>query len=337
MISMLIGRSYWFVALILPFGSTLLIPQSNGRGFCKDGEHLADTVIIIRTHKPMPGMLDRMKIDYNDVIENMPSTRLVISFDASNMHTGEAIEFLQQMRTEAPRALFHVYDWSTVVDIYPILKRLQWASGWNMHIEPLLNAVNYTRQHACIAQDANVWAIEDDVFFCGNMSTVLNSYRSDTSDLLFTKQLSQIREWFWKRKVSKQFKSMYSVHERVPVAEVIQRFSSDLLRRLHKLSVEGATAWSEMYASTVCASEGFKCSRLQEEHMGRTAWDFHASEAESHELCKNSTRPFMNHAAKFSAEGASELSSDGGLGELEEADAEGSEASGPWSFTPTRF
>merc|ERR1719382_1078118 len=138
------------------------------------------------------------------------------------------------------------------------------------------------------------------------MSDILKFYKEDPSDLLFSQHLEPtLRHWPWRRKASRSFKSIYNLANRTASSEVMQRFSRNLLDRLQQLSHGGVTAWSEMFASTVCESDGFTCSALRDEHVGKTAWNMRISEEESRELCTNVTIPRLNHAAKFSAEGPS--------------------------------
>jgi hypothetical protein len=243
-------------------------------------------------------MLSRFLKYYQDLAENMPTAELLISFDTSRMPAPEANDYLHGMKILIPGVRFHVYDWRQAAHDFPVLQNLSFASGWNMHVESLLDAVHYIRGHACVSDDAHFWTLEDDVFVCGNISAMLKSYTEDSSDLLFAQKLDMQR-WPWRRKASHGFMKMYKISSRSATSEVMQRFSGSLLDHLEELSHNGVTAWSEMFASTVCENDGFACQRFRDEHVGRTGWDLHISKEESIELCKNATKTTVYHAAKF--------------------------------------
>lgn len=292
-------HAFCLVASALSLGAALKARVVDDAAATREGcDHPKDTIVIVRTHRPTPGMLPRFLEYYQDLADNMPAAELLISFDTSRMSATEAHDYLHSMKMRIPGAKFHVYDWRQAAHDFPVLQNLSFASGWNMHVESLLDAVRYMRHHACVSDDAHFWTLEDDVFFCGKISAMLKSYAEDSSDLLFAQKLDMQR-WPWRKKASDAFRRMYRSNRRSATSEVMQRFSRSLLNHLEELSRNGVSAWSEMFASTVCENDGFACQRFRDEHVGRTGWDLHISKEESIELCKNATKTTVYHAAKF--------------------------------------
>eukprot|EP00928_Gymnodinium_smaydae_P064864 TRINITY_DN48104_c0_g1_i1.p1 TRINITY_DN48104_c0_g1~~TRINITY_DN48104_c0_g1_i1.p1 ORF type:complete len:410 (-),score=24.87 TRINITY_DN48104_c0_g1_i1:123-1352(-) len=180
--------------------------------------------------------------------------------------------------------------------------------AWGFHAE----AINlWFRQHNmdqkyradgscndCLNYDF-VWVLEDDVGFSGNLSTLIEHYASDDSDLISAPGLDGVLkgedgfgrpkprvpgDWRWPRDITLNpdgwcwyFMRSANFRKRIEACgaeqrntgEHVQRYSAKLLNELHAWSAQGAIAWSEMSVPTVCAAvPGLKPSVLDASLIG---------------------------------------------------------------------
>lgn len=244
----------------------------------------------------MPGMLERFREHSEDLRRHLPSARLVISVDTSGPD-GHAV--LEQVRRHVPEAILHSYGWEEVVARYPALAKMKFASAWSFHTEPLLLAVDQARQAVGLSEGARVWAVEDDVFFCGGLSAFVSAYEADPSDLLGIGD-TPTDHWLHRQEGSTAFLQRYPAGERLAGPEVVQRFSAPLLEQLGRQAQEGVTAWSEMFAATVCRANGFRCAGLRDEHVGVHGDKVTVDRRQAEAACRRRPgTPSVNHAAKF--------------------------------------
>merc|ERR1719291_1060527 len=124
-------------------------------------------------------MLKRFQTHLQDLQDHLPSARVVISTDTTGPG-GPAV--LEQVRETVPSADVHAYDWQDVRAEYPAVDQCPGpAQGWQWHAEGLLMAVKHAKLSAKFAKEARVWVIEDDVFFCGDLSSFISTYQNDSS------------------------------------------------------------------------------------------------------------------------------------------------------------
>jgi len=241
-------------------------------------------------------MLERFREHTEDLRRHLPSARLVISVDTSGPD-GPAV--LEEVRRHAPGAILHSYGWGDVVARYPALAALEFASAWSFHTEPLLLAVEHAGRVLGLAGGARVWALEDDVFFCGGLSAFVSAYEADPSDLLGIGD-TPTGHWLHRQAGSAAFLRRYPAEVRLAGPEVVQRFSARLLEQLGRQAEEGVTAWSEMFAATACRAGGFLCAGLRDEHVGVHGDKVTLDRQQAEAACRERLGvPSANHAAKF--------------------------------------
>jgi len=252
-------------------------------------------LIIVRTSPSATGragMQKRMRAFQED-LKDISWARLLISMDTTNApNVSDAVLQL------GPDAVIHHWDDKRVRNTYSGI-----PSGVHLgkeyHIEPLSLAVDYGEKNFSTKFD-HIWMIEDDVMICGNLSTILQAYNKDSSDLIMPKLPWPVGRW--PGTASKQFFGRYPKQNRMLGFEMVQRISRPLLHKLEELSrVHGVTGCSEMTTPTVAKNEGFTTADFSSRHKGNFGIFHRISEKEGKKIC-DSVAPGdanMNHRAKY--------------------------------------
>jgi len=253
------------------------------------------TVVMVRTCNPQPGMLARIAKYEKDLQNKAPLVQLVVSMDRTNV---DRIDDLR--RTVGPNTLVHGFNWYDDVEPkYPVLASVADATGWNFHVEAISVAMQYVKQHAVIAKEAPVWVLEDDVFFCGSISDFISSYYADKSDLLSASYKPFVDNW----SMSAAFDFRFPYPSRVQSYEHVQRFSQRFLDYLGRESRdEEVTAMSEIFVPTECwnsITESFTCGTFKADHIGDYNWYNEMTKGDAKAACERSLTPTINHGAKF--------------------------------------
>ncbi|CAK0788044.1 unnamed protein product [Prorocentrum cordatum] len=248
----------------------------------------------------MPGMLLRMHRFASEVSSGMPFAHFLVSAD----DTGLAPE--HQAQLDLPPSSVHRYVWDDVKEQYRVLRVLpgkfnQKVSARYFHMEPILLAVAFAEKHTDLANDALVWVFEDDVFICGTLSGFVSQYAEDASDFLgYGRYKGSWVFWYWG---SGPFLRRYAKVNRTVELEHVQRFSMRFVRHMASLCREqNFTAESEMFAPTVCQSEGFRCSSFDRRHLGVYMWNTRLNQTAAGASCartNSSGLSTINHAGKF--------------------------------------
>jgi len=253
-----------------------------------------DTVVMVRTCNPGPGMLTRMAEFERDLQSKAPYVQFVVSMDQTNFNHTDDLR-----RALGPNTLMHGYTWPDVIAAYPVLSSVEDASAWNFHVETISVAMQYVKKHAPVTHDAPVWVLEDDVFVCGSISDFINSYRLDRSDLLTASYTPFVDSWA----MSTEFDIRFPPFSRVKSYEHVQRFSARFLDFLERESHdEEVTAMSETFVPTECwksTTEEFTCGMFEADHIGDYKWDSELDAADVTSTCEEADAPTINHGAKF--------------------------------------
>lgn len=258
------------------------------------------TLAIVRTHKPTAAMLERIKTWAKDLNDHPKiALNLMTSIDDSGLMDPWRQQIDKSVQ-DIPHTMFHRTNTGLVRDEYPIWYHTmhkhtepwvfpfgyEWhPSGWDTHMEFILQAVNQVRKTGQLHDDGYVWVFEDDVGICGNMSEFIAAHGNDTSDFIATAGLEYApHDWRHRNEGSDEFQIMYPPERRWHNGEQIERFSVRFLKHIDDLiRNKNVTAHSEMFPATVCVNEEkFKCSTLEEKHfMGTNRyWFSHATRLE---------------------------------------------------------
>jgi len=292
---------------------------------CKDGGWRQNagtysTVVIVRTHDPMPGMLERMKAWADDLHQNMPSVLFAISIDT----TGGFQNTVSQIKTAMPDTLVHTYSWQDIVAAYPRISEIadgscikqgfrgikhNMFSAYGFHTEAIVMATDFLRSSVpglAWNADTKVWVLEDDIFFCGSQPTLTNflgQYASDDKDDLITaKFLGKIAPNTCNVHChSPAFGKRYSVHTTYISYEFVTRWSSPLLTHIKSLLDEGIHGQSEKYGSTVCINDNFHFAGIRSEFIGKAfEWNSNENRSEAAKICSHDSGiTTVNHAGKY--------------------------------------
>ena len=207
----------------------------------------------------------------------------------------------------------HEYDEADMVRRYPVLRDLKRNSrlqeseefqrgthslAWGLHAEAL-NAWYQSLER----KPSFVWCFEDDVGFSGSLETLVDVVKRDCGDAdLVTAdvKLRPSEAWWWLDVHSTAFAERYGDDVYIS-REHVQRFSMRLLDRLHVLSLQRVTCWSEALVPTIAHAEGFVVAELPRlgtpfAHDGRVTaqeWD-HITESHAGRRADR-----LYHALKF--------------------------------------
>jgi len=283
----------------------------------------AKTVVMVRTHNPMPGMLERMKAWADDLQQNMPSTLFVVSIDT----TGGFENIVSDLDAIMPHnTLLHTYTWQDVAAAYPRIAEVtadgcikkgfkgiieyDMFTGYGFHTEAIALAIDFIQTRISQLQwdsDTKVWVLEDDIFLCGQHPTLTNflgQYASDNQhDLLTAQMVGRVNPAFCNVGCSSPaFKKRYPVNQTYLSYEFVTRWSTRLLTHINSLLNDGIHSQSEMYGTTVCLNDNFSCSGLRPELIGKASWDVRLNRSEVAKFCNSASgnqNTILNHAAKY--------------------------------------
>lgn len=280
------------------------------------------TLVLVRTHTPSKGMVDRMAKWAEDLHQH-PHVALMLmnSVDDTGLQDPWRSQIDKKVK-DIPYTMFHQTDSARVRKEFPVwvdtkyTHKERWIfgqvwkpTGWDTHTEFILLAVEQARRSGRLHDDGYVWVIEDDVGVCGNMSEFIASYGNDTSDFIATAGLEKA-PWDWRHywEGSDEFAAKFEAGERWHAAEHVERFSVRFLMHLDDLiRNKRITAHSEMFAPTVCQnSKEFSCSLLEERNLFEPKYFEHAArvkQAAWEEICPSTqlchSPPFLAHALKW--------------------------------------
>jgi len=256
-------------------------------------------VVITRTAKPKPGMIDRMK-QFSSDIKNDPQVKFMAVVD--DKHGTNLILPLPQDE------IFH-YSYDDIAHAFPVWQdrtALEFfgkhpPDNYYFHMESIFLAVDFVeKNNKDICDHARYWVFEDDVFMCGSIVDLIHYYDetpgfSDTDLLDGGQGRNGLNEWG-----SYEYKKRYPSHSRVMHAEHVQRFSKRLLTHMRNLVEHNITAESEWFAPTVAKNDGFKHEAFSKEHLGVYAWNGKLTKDEADAECqKDGKKLSINHAGKF--------------------------------------
>jgi len=212
----------------------------------------------------------------------------------------------------------HLYTEADMVSAYPVLdeemresaallKCNELTSGkyslaWGFHCE----AINLWYQ-ALPEEDTydQVWVIEDDVGFSGNIADLFRRFEGDSADLLTAEPGPVEEEWFWADTVSAAYAERIPLARRRKCGEHVQRLSRRFLRELHRLSADmRITGWSEQSTPTLCDwLEDCQVKNLPADVLGSVySWDGRVEEEEWNTLLSDASPGTKNrfyHALKW--------------------------------------
>lgn len=286
--------------------------QSSIHSYSKPPTHL----VIIKSHNPMPGMLDRMTSYAADLEQNLPQARLLISLDTSHGdHSEKITDNFKKKTLEIP---IYKYDDMYLRKAYPKIPAWPpWRAtapnkakrgggdSTTKHFQTpsMALATKYAQQHFNEVFE-HVWIVEDDVVVCGKFSNLMKFYYNKTYDLLLpTGYATVTKEWWHYDEVSDNFKTRYNLDQRVEGNEQLQRLSHRLLLYLDKLMHEDEViASSEMFVPTVAKNDGFVVQSLDPRHVGPVyAFNARISETEASRVCEKIADPdvIVQHAGKW--------------------------------------
>jgi len=280
-------------------------------GYKVDDAHQQSTLVVLRTHKPSPGMLQRMRQFAEDLHKHRWVSMRVMHIDSlDDTDLGGSPDVVEDIRKIPHTALFRT-NLSHVQKEYPVLKETGiHPNGRREHVGFLLQTVHHMRHTGQLLDDGYVWMVEDDVGVCGSLSELIASYGNDTSDFISSNGLHRSKpSWAHINEASQAFLVTYPQDKRWNDLEFVERFSVRFLLHLEDLMRNRSivSQWSEMFPATVCKnSEKFSCSSLKEWHHFNTYWEWNTavSEADWRELCPSGPHvchspPRLAHALKW--------------------------------------
>eukprot|EP00747_Dinoflagellata_sp_TGD_P102380 gnl/TRDRNA2_/TRDRNA2_168647_c0_seq4.p1 gnl/TRDRNA2_/TRDRNA2_168647_c0~~gnl/TRDRNA2_/TRDRNA2_168647_c0_seq4.p1 ORF type:complete len:313 (+),score=41.91 gnl/TRDRNA2_/TRDRNA2_168647_c0_seq4:41-979(+) len=271
-------------------------------------------LVIVKSHNPTPSMLHRMASYAEDLAQNLPHARLMISLDTTR---GNHVKDVTDILPEIP---IHTYDdnvlnsmYSTIPQdaIYP--SEYEKMMLQKFHIRPSVTkhfqtpsqvlAAKHAQQHLNEVFDY-VWLVEDDMVVCGDISRLMRFYHNKESDILIAQNYTSIDDygyhaWPHDEEGSPRFKEQYPRHQRLKVSENMQRFSNRFLLHLDRKMKEHAIANSEMFVPTVAKSDGFVIEVMDSRHLGPT-YSWNATVSKDHACDKPSLLEVsIQHSGKW--------------------------------------
>ncbi|CAE7569864.1 cpr-5 [Symbiodinium sp. CCMP2592] len=219
---------------------------------------------------------------------------------------------------EAARFNVFPYKESDLTSMFPVLEDIRAALpdrqdvrdcfelpgpkslAWAFHMESLLL---WWRTALSGSKPKNVWVIEDDAAYSGDLLHFVKSYQTDESDLITHALRVAEPSWVWYHAGSAAFTQLLqsSRQSRLRCAEHLQRWSCRLLGALDIFAQRGIAAWSEMSVPTLARSASLIMASLHPEHVGAIfAFDGKVPEAAWPRLCQDSrTKDRWWHALKW--------------------------------------
>lgn len=221
-------------------------------------------MIVVRTFQPKEGMLQRWTEWHEDLKENMPWARMLISMDTTR-NQASGTNYTEKIRSKVPQAIIHEYNSNLVKSIYHaqvLQDKDPHEIGRVYHMEPMGMALDYAEKHFGEKFDY-IWMLEDDVMICGQLSAFLGKYKQDRNDLISAPDWKEdFFHGFWKVRTietsSKEFRDRYKTSQLRAGEEVMQRLSRPLLTHIDELSrLHNVTTQSEIFSYTVAKNDGF--------------------------------------------------------------------------------
>jgi hypothetical protein len=280
---------------------SLLVPSLQALLINNQPSEQPKQLVILRAYSPHEHGLLRMKSYFDDVKENVPGSRFLISVDTTSHN---AVDLVKQ---HVPEADIHVYDKSAVERAYQNAKLDGWT-GWTWHMEPINLAVKYAIDRFGSAFD-HVWMMEDDVLICGGIAKLINRFAGNPADVIGgwpglgrVEAHLGLGEWPHLNKGTPKFLEKYPVSQRRHGYEQMMRLSKRLLDRVHQLAyVDGVSAVSEMLSYTVAFNENFTSNNGLAELYGKMNWTHQITKGEAKALCMQSDKEgkvTINHPDK---------------------------------------
>lgn len=250
-------------ALRLNDGASQVWPENDRskRDFSSMLTNEANTLISIRAFEPKIGMLERFTKLEED-LKHHPWANMIIALNSPNMSDPT---FGDQVRQHAPQTL--ILEWNTdlIKSTYQgIPQKLEKAIGWQFHAEALFLSWKHAEKHFG-KKFEYIWHLEDDVFICGDFSTIVLQNSKIPSDVMYPNRKIKFvtGRYPWHKHASEEFLNRYRT--KWWGDETVQRFSRRLLSRMEELSrKENTTSCSEMFAPTVARNENFTESTMDE-------------------------------------------------------------------------
>lgn len=249
--------------------------------------------LVFRCHDPTPAALQRIaaaadqlqhtsvevwvSLDTTHIPEEKPSLLPLLARSPPKKKRKSSLQTpSQKVRKALARShvQIHEYDENDMVRRYPVLRDLkrnarlqesvEFSRGthslaWGLHTE----ALNGWYQ-GLARKPGFVWCFEDDVGFSGRLETLLDIVQCQCQDAdLVTAdvKLRPSEAWWWLDVHSSGFTTRYGDDVYIS-REHVQRFSGRFLDRLHILSLQRVTCWSEALVPTVAHAEGFVVAEL---------------------------------------------------------------------------
>eukprot|EP00747_Dinoflagellata_sp_TGD_P102378 gnl/TRDRNA2_/TRDRNA2_168647_c0_seq2.p1 gnl/TRDRNA2_/TRDRNA2_168647_c0~~gnl/TRDRNA2_/TRDRNA2_168647_c0_seq2.p1 ORF type:complete len:299 (+),score=30.48 gnl/TRDRNA2_/TRDRNA2_168647_c0_seq2:41-937(+) len=257
-------------------------------------------LVIVKSHNPTPSMLHRMASYAEDLAQNLPHARLMISLDTTRGN------HLKNVTDVLPATPIHTYDQVLLKSRYkiPQVHERQRPSVTQHYQTPsLVLAAKHAQQHLNEVFDY-VWLVEDDMVVCGDISRLMRFYHNKESDILIAQNYTSIDDygyhaWPHDEEGSPRFKEQYPRHQRLKVSENMQRFSNRFLLHLDRKMKEHAIANSEMFVPTVAKSDGFVIEVMDSRHLGPT-YSWNATVSKDHACDKPSLLEVsIQHSGKW--------------------------------------
>jgi hypothetical protein len=274
---------------------SLLVPSLEALTHNSQPNGQPKQLVILRAYNPHDHGLQRMKSYFDDVKENVPGARFLISVDTTNHN---AVDLVKQ---HVPETDIHVYDKSAVERSYQKAPLDGWT-GWTWHMEPINLAVKYAVDRFGTAFDY-VWMMEDDVLICGGIAKVIDRFADNHADIVGGwPGLGRVEDWPHLNEATPQFLNKYPVSQRRHGYEQMMRLSGRLLKRIDELAyTEGVSGVSEMLSYTVAFAENFKSDNGLAELYGKMNWTHQITKHEAKQLCSTSQQEgkvTINHPDK---------------------------------------
>ncbi|KAL1526754.1 hypothetical protein AB1Y20_015450 [Prymnesium parvum] len=271
---------------------------------------------LVRLVKPTEAATCRLLEWSACVAKSSPDIECWISVDNSFPMSRETRSRLRRLAQGG--WLRHTYNEERMIQAFPELERMfkvpevkvelvkdkqlgrQRSLAWGFHTEAL--CLWWEDVGRCFS---NVWVFEDDVGYTGDISTLLEDFRSAPEDLVaFLLKTPLPPSWHWYDASSRRFKRRFPVgsKKRRKIREHVVRISFRLMEKLDECSRRGEIAWSECSIPSICLDEpGMTCFDLHP-YVKKYNWNSRVTEREWEALCEHGTpskKHKLYHALKF--------------------------------------
>lgn len=223
---------------------------------------------VIRTYNPTNSMIDRMG-KWASTIKNRD---IWIHIDNTNIKgVKNKIESYFKYK-KINNVNFYEYNTSQLINKYPALLEIKnnkkflkknKSINWMVHNEP----VNMWYNHKSLNYD-NVWIVEDDLDFKGDINNFLNNFLNNKADLIAHRKKPVNKDWWWSEVVSNKFNSVIPINKRYKIREHVIRISNNLLNKINDFSNEGILGISEQLTPTICEYFNMKYYQIDKKFIG---------------------------------------------------------------------